>query len=71
MWQYVTVSVDTKARPMSGWMTTDPPDLKGVPWVEVLSRLGAEGWELAAAVPEFMKTYTSLEHAHFVFKRPA
>jgi hypothetical protein len=42
-----------------------------VPLPEVLSRLGAEGWELAAAVPEYMKTYTNLDNAHFVFKRPA
>jgi hypothetical protein len=69
MWEYLCVSVDTKMKPMSGWKVTEPIGLRG-PWPDALTRLGADGWELSAALPEYMKTYTNLEHAHFVFKRP-
>jgi hypothetical protein len=64
------VSVDTKARPISGWVVAEPPALKG-PWPEALSRRGHDGWELVVGIPEFMKTYTDLDHAHFIFKRQA
>jgi hypothetical protein len=71
MWDYLAVSVRTKSRTQSGWNVVDPVGMKGVPWPEALARLGAEGWELVAAVPDLEKSYTNLEHAHFVFKRPA
>jgi hypothetical protein len=71
MWEYVTVSVDTKMQPQSGWLVSEPTDLKRTPWPELSARLDREGWELTAAVPEYARTYTNLEHAHFVFKRPA
>ena len=67
-WEYLGVSVDTKMRPISGWVVTDPPSLKA-PWLEALARLGQDGWELVIGLPEFMKTYTNLEHAHFLLKR--
>jgi hypothetical protein len=67
-WEYLGVSVDTKARPISGWVVREPIGLKG-PWLEALSRLGNDGWELVVGVPESMRTMTNLEHAHFILKR--
>jgi hypothetical protein len=70
-WEYLSVSVDTKSRSVSGWIVNDPPELRKQSWPETLARLGADGWELVVGIPEFWKTYTSLEHAHFTLKRPA
>lgn len=58
-WDYQTVTMKL--------LDTFVPS-KGVPSADTLSSLGAEGWELVAAVP--IVGHGTTDRVHYLFRRP-